>query len=229
VLIAVNAGSEAAAHLERLVRTDGTDAEAWSLLGRLHQDAQRFGAAAEALERAVRLDTSDVPALTALANAYVGLGRIEMADAAFARAVRTNGRRSKPAAEPHASYAVFLLRVNRREEAEAQTRRAAAIDPAHPLVRDAQRALERRRLAGTAQAPNETRPAGHPNAGAALGTPAPRFVDIAAEAGRYRVSCFATAATARSRRWLGRREGGRKTRQSCACRNMAVKRFPDVL
>jgi tetratricopeptide (TPR) repeat protein len=196
VLIAVNAGSDAAAHLERLVRTDGTDAEAWSLLGRLHQDAQRFGAASEALERAVRLDASDVPALTALANAYVGLGRIEMADAAFARAVRTNGRRSKPAAEPHASYAVFLLRVNRREEAEAQTRRAAAIDPAHPLVKDAQRALERRAAAMTPRAPNERlpargshaaaalgTPASHPNAGAALGAPAPRFVDIAAQAG----------------------------------------------
>jgi len=144
VLIAANATSDAATHLERLVRTDGTDAEAWSLLGRLHQDAQRFGEAARALDRAVRLDASDVAALTALANAYVGLGLIEMADATFARAIQTNARRSQPAVEPHASYAVFLLRVNRREEAEAQVRRAAAIDPAHPLVRDALRALEDR-------------------------------------------------------------------------------------
>jgi tetratricopeptide (TPR) repeat protein len=170
VLIAANATTEAASHLERLVRTDGSDAEAWSLLGRLHQDAQRFGVAAPALEHAVRLDASDVAALTALANAYIGLGRIEMADATFARAIRAKGRRSKPDAEPHASYAVFLLRVNRREEAEAQTRRAAAIDPAHPLVRDARRALERRPAVVTPPAPNET-------------LPAPRFVDIAAEAG----------------------------------------------
>ena len=173
VLIAANATSDAATHLERLVRTDGTDAEAWSLLGRLHQDAQRFGEAARALDRAVRLDASDVAALTALANAYVGLGRIEMADATFARAIQTNARRSQPAVEPHASYAVFLLRVNRREEAEAQARRAAAIDPAHPLVRDALRALERRPAVMTRRslpAPAET-------------LPAPRFVDIAAEAG----------------------------------------------
>jgi tetratricopeptide (TPR) repeat protein len=194
VLIAVDATSEAASHLERLVRTDGSDAEAWSLLGRLHQDAQRFGVAARALERAVRLDASDVAALTSLANAYVGLGRVESADATFARAIRMNGRRSKPGAEPHASYAVFLLRVNRRDEAEAQTRRAAAIDPAHPLVRSALRALERRAAVVTPRAPDEPLPAGaskaaaalaagHPNAAAALGTPAPRFVDIAAQAG----------------------------------------------
>jgi enediyne biosynthesis protein E4 len=170
VLIAANATSDAASHLERLVRTDGTDAEAWSLLGRLHQDAQRFGEAARALERAVHLDESDVAALTALANAYVGLGRIEMADATFARAIRTNGRRSKPAVEPHASYAIFLLRVNRREEADAQARRAAAIDPAHPLVRDALRALERRPAVMTPPVPAEI-------------LPPPRFVDIAAEAG----------------------------------------------
>ncbi len=170
VLIAAGAPSEAASQLERLVQTDGTDAEAWSLLGRLHQDAQRFGMAAQALERAVRLDGSDSAALTALANAYVGLGRIETADATFALAIRTNGRRSKPTAEPHASYAVFLLRVNRRDEADAQARLAAAIDPAHPLVKDALRALERRPAAATPPAPAET-------------LASPRFVDIAAEAG----------------------------------------------
>ena len=170
VLIAAGATSDAASHLETLVRTDDTDAEAWSLLGRLHQDAQRFGTAAHALERAVRLDADDTAALTALANAHVGIGRLDLADATFARAIRTNGRRSKPTAEPHASYAIFLLRVNRRQEAEAQTRRAAAIDPAHPLVKDALRALERRPAGVMPPAPGQT-------------LPAPRFIDIAAEAG----------------------------------------------
>jgi enediyne biosynthesis protein E4 len=170
VLIAAGATSDAASHLERLVRTNDTDAEAWSLLGRLHQDAQRFGAAAQALERAVRLDADDTAALTALANAYVGIGRIDTADATFARAIRTNGRRSKPTAEPHASYAIFLLRGNRRQEAEAQARQGAAIDPAHPLVKDALRALERRPAGITPPAPDQT-------------LPAPRFIDIAAEAG----------------------------------------------
>ena len=170
VLIAANETTEAASHLERLVRTDGRDAEAWSLLGRLHQDAQRFGAAAPALERAVQLDASDVPALTALANAYVGLGRLEVADATFARAIEANGRRAKPTAEPYASYAIFLLRTNRREEAETQTRRAAAIDSAHPLVGEALRALERRRAVTTPPPSDETRPV-------------PRFIDIAVEAG----------------------------------------------
>jgi enediyne biosynthesis protein E4 len=170
VLIAASATADAEAHLRHLVRTDANDAEAWSLLGRMHQDAQRFDIAAGALERAVRLDASDVAALTALANAYVGLGRIEMADVTFARAIRANSRRGKPAAEPHASYAVFLLRANRPKEAETEARRAAAIDPAHPLVKDALRALERRSAVTTQPAIGETRPA-------------PRFADIAVDAG----------------------------------------------
>jgi tetratricopeptide (TPR) repeat protein len=170
VLIAAQAIREAAAHLERAVAADPADAEAWSLLGRLHQDAQRFGPAAQALTRAIRLDPSDVPALTALANAYVGLGRIDDADAAFGRAVKANGLRPTPDAGPHASYAIFLLRVNRGDDAEVQARRAVALAPAHPLVREALRALERRPIAVARETPNEI-------------LPPPRFVDIAASAG----------------------------------------------
>src|SRR3989442_4394419 len=170
VLIAAQATREAAAHLERAVADQPDDPEAWSLLGRLHQDAQRYGAAAQALTRAVRLDPADVPALTALANAYVGLGRFDAADATFARAVKANALRPKPDAEPHASYAIFLLRMNRRGDAEAQARRAAALDPGHALVREALHALERR-------------PAAVPSHPADQILPPPRFVDIAAEAG----------------------------------------------
>jgi enediyne biosynthesis protein E4 len=171
VLIAARATSEAAAHLERAVAANPADPEAWSLLGRLHQDAQRFGAAAQALTRAVRLNPADVPALTALANAYVGLDRFEAADATFARAVKANAVRPKPDAEPHASYAIFLLRVNRRDDAEVQARRAAALDPGHALVREAFRALERHPVAVAPQAPPDEI------------LPPPRFIDIAAAAG----------------------------------------------
>jgi enediyne biosynthesis protein E4 len=170
ILIAVRATSEAAAHLEYAVAANPADAEALSLLGRLHQDAQRFGPAAQALTRAVRLDPADVQALTALANAYVGLGRIEDADATFARAVKANALRPKPDAESHASYAIFLLRVNRGGDAEVQASRAAAIDPEHALVREARRALERRPIAAARATPDEI-------------LPPPRFVDIAAAAG----------------------------------------------
>ena len=170
VLIAAKETRDAAAHLDRVVALEPADAEAWSLLGRLHQDAQRFGPAAQALTRAVRLDPADVPALTALANAHVGLGRMDDADAAFARAVKANALRPKPDAEPHASYAIFLLRVNRADDAEAQARRAAELDPAHPLVRDALRAIARRPTVVPGETPSEI-------------LPAPRFVDIAATAG----------------------------------------------
>src|SRR5688572_12085286 len=170
VLIAAGQTRDAAGHLDRAVSIDAADAEAWSLLGRLHQDAQRFGPAAQALTRAVRLDPADVPALTALANAYVGLGRMDDADTAFTRAVKANALRPKPDAEVHASYAIFLLRVNRRDDADAHARRAAALDPSHTLVRDALRAIERRPIAAAREAPNEI-------------LPAPRFVDIAVAAG----------------------------------------------
>lgn len=160
---------EAVSYLERAIDAEPRDAEAWSLLGRLHQDGQRFAAAARALERAVQLDPADVPALTALANAYVGLGRIATADATFRRAERVNARASRPQPDVHASYAIFLLRVNRVEQAEAEARRAAALGPATPLLREAQRALARR--AGRVSM----------TPGAVL--PPPRFVDIAASAG----------------------------------------------
>ena len=170
ILIAASSTSEAAVHLEHVVAANPADAEAWSLLGRLHQDTQRFGPAAQALTRALRLDPADVPALTALANAYVGLGRMDDADAAFARAVKANALRPKPDAEPHASYAIFLLRMNRGDDAEAQARRAAVLEPEHALVREARRALEHRPIAVTRDAPDEI-------------LPPPRLVDIAAAAG----------------------------------------------
>ncbi len=168
-LAANGAISEAGSYLERAVDAAPRDAEAWSLLGRLHQDAQRFTAAARALERAVQLNPADVPALTALANAYVGLGRIDAAAATFRRAVEVDARASRSQPDVHASYAIFLLRVNRVQDAEREIRRAAALGIETPLLRDAERALARR-----ARGPSVT-------SGEAL--PPPRFVDIAESAG----------------------------------------------
>lgn len=170
-LVAGGSATDAVAHLERVTVINPRDAEAWSLVGRLHQDGQRFAVAAGALERAVALDPHDVPALTALANAYVGLGRLEAADDIFARAARRNRERRRPIAEPHASYAIFLLRRNRVAEAESEVRRAATIDPESQLVAEARRALERRRRAATTPHPVSTI------------LPPPRFVDIAESAG----------------------------------------------
>ena len=168
-LAAAGATTEAISYLERATGTAPRDAEAWSLLGRVHQDGQRFAAAVGALERSLQLDPADVPAWIALANAYVGLGRSEAADETFRRAVEVNARAHRPRPDAHASYAIFLLRLDRRKEAEAEIRRAAALDPDAPLVRDAQRALARRGRSVS------------PAPGATL--PPPYFVDIAAAAG----------------------------------------------
>ena len=128
------AGRHAEAHelLVRLTRAAPGDAVAWSLLGQLLQDASRFAEAADALARAVALDPHDVPALTALANARIGLGRPEQALEAFSRSVAANRRRVPPLASPHASFAVFLLRLNRIREAREQLRLAS---PSEPMIR----------------------------------------------------------------------------------------------
>jgi len=168
-LAANRAFSEASSYLERAVRVQPEDAEAWSLLGRFSQEAQRFTTAARALERAVQLNAVDVPAWTALANAYVGLGRVDDADRAFRRASDVNARARLPQADVHASYAIFLLRVNRVADAEVQVRRATALGGDTPLLREAKRALARR-----VSGPLATR-------GDVL--PPPRFVDIAVSAG----------------------------------------------
>ncbi len=128
-LAAAGATTEAISYLERATGTAPRDAEAWSLLGRVHQDGQRFAAAVGALERSLQLDPADVPAWIALANAYVGLGRSDAADETFRRAVEVNARAHRPRPDAHASYAIFLLRLDRRKEAEAEIRRAAALDP----------------------------------------------------------------------------------------------------
>jgi tetratricopeptide (TPR) repeat protein len=140
-LVAAGRHAEARELLMRLTRVTPKDASAWSLLGRLYQDSSRFAEAAEALERAVALDPHDVPALTARANARIGLGRPTQAREAFERSVAANRRRTPPLASAHASFAVFLLRLNRVSEAREQLRLALAIAPDDPVTVLAERAL----------------------------------------------------------------------------------------
>ena len=140
-LVAAGRDAEARELLVRLIWVTFVDAAVWSLLGRLYQDSSRFAEAAEALERAVALDSQDVPALTALANARIGLGRWEQALEAFERSVAANRRRTPPLGSAHASFAVFLLRLNRVSEAREQLRLASAIAPSDPVTVLAERAL----------------------------------------------------------------------------------------
>jgi hypothetical protein len=87
----------------------------------------------------------------------------------FLRAVDVNVRARRPQPDPHASYAIFLLRAIRLGEAEVQVHRAAALNRNNVLLKEAQRALARR-----ARTISIT-----PSAVLA----APQFVDIAESAG----------------------------------------------
>jgi len=168
---------------EEVTRLAPADAEGWSLLGRLHQDAGRFREAIAPLEHSLELESGDAVTLVSLANARIGLGEHPRAAAIFEQALAANARRAKPLAAPHASYAIFLLRLDRPAEAEIQARRALAIDPREPLALEAERGVQAR-----------LRTAAHAASGAAA-LPAPRFEDIAERAGiRFRLENSPTPA-----------------------------------
>jgi len=119
------------------------DPEGWSLLGQLYQKLGRFQEAVKPLEKGVELSRSpDVIGLTALAFTYFALGDSEKADTVYRQAIAANGRLDRPLPDPHASYAVFLLRMNRVPQAEEQVQAAEKINPRHPVLIEARRALE---------------------------------------------------------------------------------------
>jgi len=168
--------------LQQLTRLSPSDAEVWSLLGRLYQEASRFKEAAPLLERAVGSNTADVSAWTSLAFTQFGLGEPEKAVSSFSRAIAQNERSRKPQAAPHASYASVLLRLGRVAEAELQIHKAAAINPGDPTLQEAQRALQARLRVSTAL----------PTKGESL--PPPQFQEIGSQAGlRFRLEHSPTA------------------------------------
>jgi tetratricopeptide (TPR) repeat protein len=135
---------EAEKSLLEVTRLRPSDAEGWSLLGRLYQTLNRFAVALKPLQTGTALNPADVPGLTALAFTYFALGQTDRADATFRKAVKENRRLVRPLADPHASFAIFLLRMNRVKEAEEQIRNAQQVDPKNPTLLQARLALETR-------------------------------------------------------------------------------------
>jgi enediyne biosynthesis protein E4 len=164
---------DAEARLLELTRLAPKDPEAWSLLGQLYEKQNRFKEALAALERSVKLAPGDVPTLSSLAFTHFAEGNLKEAEKTFRKAVRHNSRQSRPAAGPHASFAIFLIRTHKLSEAREELNRALKIDPQDPLAIQAGQALNARLRSGD----SEARPAA-----ARLG-PLPRFVDLAPEAG----------------------------------------------
>ncbi|MFB3906231.1 MAG: FG-GAP-like repeat-containing protein [Acidobacteriota bacterium] len=159
-----------------------SDAEGWSLLGLLYQNRNRFPEAVKPLETAVALNPGNVPALNSLAFVYFALGKMEEAERTFKKAIDRNERLARPLADPHASYAIFLLRMNRVKEAGEQVRNAERINPSNPDVAKAKLALESR-LRSSAATTRIRRPVGL----------VPRLVDLAAASGiAFRLENHAT-------------------------------------
>ncbi len=132
--------------LAELTRKAPKDAEGWSLLGQLYQKLSRFEEAVKPLQKGVELSRSpDVIGLTALAFTHFALGDPEKAETTYQRAIAANGRLGRPLADPHASFAVFLLRMNRVAQAEEQVKLAEGINPRHPVLIEAMRALQTRK------------------------------------------------------------------------------------
>lgn len=120
------------------------DARGWSLLGRVFVKESRYPEAQYALTLSLKLRPGDVMSVTELANAQVGLGAFEAARANFKSAVEANERRAQPLADPYASYAIFLLRVDDLDAAQSYLSKARAIAPSNELVLQAGRAMENR-------------------------------------------------------------------------------------
>ena len=149
VLILSGQTLEAEPILLELTRQHPSDAEAWSVLGLLYQNRNRFAEAVKPLETAVALNPADVPALNSLGFTYFVLGKTEQAESTFKKAIELNGRLARPLADPYASYGVFLLRMNRVKEAEKYVRKAEQISPWNPDVVKAKLALESRLKSST--------------------------------------------------------------------------------
>ncbi len=130
------------------------DARGWSLLGRVLVKEARYRDAEIALNRSLTLRPGDVMTLTELANARFGLGQSDIARKSFDQAIQANERRVKPLADPYASYAIFLLRVNDAAAAQSFLGKAQAIDAMNGLVLEAGRAMDLR-LRSKANLPKE--------------------------------------------------------------------------
>jgi tetratricopeptide (TPR) repeat protein len=169
--IAAKQNQRAEPCLIRLKELAPRDPEAWSLLGRLYQDDNRFTLALPALQEALRLNPEDVQAESSLAFTLLGMGNPDDALSTYRKAVDLNSRRTHPLVGPHASFAIFLLRLNRIEEARQQIRLAEAIDPRYELVKTARQILNSRE--------NQSLPV--PTKTPIL--PPPQFRNVAEEAG----------------------------------------------
>jgi enediyne biosynthesis protein E4 len=137
--------AEAQSILELLVESKPEDGDAWSLLGRLHENSGRPRTALPALRRALEINRTDVLARVALANAHYSLGNDSEAAAEFEHACRRNQEAPRAVAQAHASYAIFLLRQNRLDQAAAQVRLASALEKQDPLTLEAEQALSARK------------------------------------------------------------------------------------
>lgn len=130
-----------------------SDAEGWSLLGQVYQNLNRFSEAEKPLERALARNPADVTGLSALAFTQFALGKTKKAEETYKRAIRANRWLTRPLADPHASFAIFLLRMNRVDEAEMQIRAAEQIDPTNLTLAQAKLAFETRRRSSVSARP----------------------------------------------------------------------------
>jgi len=128
--------------LGRLHRLIPKDFETLSLLGRLYQQTNRFDLAVRFLQGAQRASPEDILVQTSLGYVYLGLGNLESASATFKKAVYLSDRSARPLAQAHAAYGIFLLRLNKVKEAEAQIQRALKLDPRDKTTIEAKHALD---------------------------------------------------------------------------------------
>jgi protein O-GlcNAc transferase len=113
--------------IKRALQLNPTSATAWEKKGELLLAAQKPQEALVALEKALSLDGQMNLARLNMAVAYEAMGQADVAASVAKEAVQLEPK----AAEPHFRYAAALQRAKRLAEAEAEYRRALAIDNSH--------------------------------------------------------------------------------------------------
>lgn len=122
---------KARAAIDETIRITPRDANAWSLLGRLHIAERRWEEARRCAEHALAIDPELVGATNLRARALMQLGRKADADASFAHALS----RDPENAATHTNVGLSLLQRGAVEQAQEHFREALRLEPDHELAR----------------------------------------------------------------------------------------------
>jgi Flp pilus assembly protein TadD len=122
--------------MSRSLAMDGSDAETWYAMGRLHYTQGRYSDALRCFEKTVALNPRSVKAENNLGLAYEGLNRNDDALRAYRTAIAWQKDDPSPSEQPLLNLAILLLHRNQFHEAQQLLEGAAKIAPKEPRIHE---------------------------------------------------------------------------------------------